>query len=224
MKEHILYSFRRCPYAIRARWALKVCELKVEIREIDLKNKPFDLIRKSHSQTVPLLILREGRIIEESLDIIFWALSSSTSLNKTKDYFDQNHRNEILKMIEENDNKFKYHLDRFKYSSRYDLSKKDFHYEQSQKLVDKWNNILARKESKENSWLIGENESIADWCVWPFVRQFQIACESQQIKGYFKEPIQSWLDYFRGHKNFNTVMHKYEIWNSKNTIVNFPLP
>ena len=124
MKEHVLYSFRRCPYAIRARWALKVCELKVEIREIDLKNKPFDLIRKSHSQTVPLLILREGRIIEESLDIIIWALSSSTNLNKTKDYFDQNYRNEILKTIEENDNKFKYHLDRFKYSSRYDLSKK----------------------------------------------------------------------------------------------------
>ena len=220
MKEHILYSFRRCPYAIRARWALKVCNTKVEIREIDLRHKPLVLLERSRSQTVPLLILKEGKLIEESLDIIIWALSNS-SKDKLRDFFNEILREDILNTINENDHIFKYHLDRFKYSSRYDESKKNFHYEQSQKLVDKWNYILSKKGSKKN-WLVGEKESIADWCIWPFVRQFQIACESQKIKGYFQEPIKSWLNYFKYHKNFDEVMHKYKKWDSGNPIEHFP--
>ena len=220
MKEHILYSFRRCPYAIRARWALKVCNTKVEIREIDLRHKPLVLLERSRSQTVPLLILKEGKLIEESLDIIIWALSNS-SKDKLRDFFNEILREDILNTINENDHIFKYHLDRFKYSSRYDESKKTFHYKQSQKLVDKWNYILSKKRSKKN-WLVGEKESIADWCIWPFVRQFQIACESQKIKGYFQEPIKSWLNYFKDHKNFDEVMHKYKKWDKGNPIEHFP--
>ena len=77
MKKHILYSFRRCPYAIRARWALRESLVKVELREVDLKNKPVDLIKNSQHKTVPLLILKNGEISEESLDIILWTLSNS---------------------------------------------------------------------------------------------------------------------------------------------------
>ena len=66
MNKHILYSFRRCPYAIRARWALRESLVKVELREVDLKNKPVDLIKNSQNKTVPLLILKNGEIIEES--------------------------------------------------------------------------------------------------------------------------------------------------------------
>ena len=128
MKKHILYSFRRCPFAIRARWALKVCDLKVEIREIDLKNKPSDLVERSSSKTVPLLILEEGEIIEESLDIIKWALRNSRK-DKINQFFKKDYEKEILSIINENDKDFKYHLDRFKYSNRYDESKKEFHYE-----------------------------------------------------------------------------------------------
>ena len=75
MTTDILYSFRRCPYAIRVRWALLICEIKVEIREVDLKNKPIEFMNKSITKTVPILLKKNNEVIEESLDIIIWALS-----------------------------------------------------------------------------------------------------------------------------------------------------
>ena len=73
MTLDILYSFRRCPFAIRARWALMICGIKVEIREVDLKNKPPDLINISKNQTVPFLLKHNGDTIEESLEIVLWS-------------------------------------------------------------------------------------------------------------------------------------------------------
>ena len=221
MKEHILYSFRRCPYAMRARWALQICCIEMELREIDLKNKPLDLIQRSRSQTVPLLILKNGETIQESLDIVIWALNTSNP-SKVNEFFGQKNRPAIMKIIEENDNSFKFHLDRFKYSSRYDQGKKYFHYKNCQKFINKWNEILAKNSLQEN-WLVGQNESIADWCIWPFVRQFKIACESQRIKDYFEKPIQEWLNYYIEHPSFSIVMHKYKTWNNTNIMVKFPV-
>ena len=66
MTKDILYSFRRCPYAIRARWALLICEIRVEIREVDLKNKPIELLKKSSTKTVPILLKTNNEVIEES--------------------------------------------------------------------------------------------------------------------------------------------------------------
>ena len=91
MKNDILYSFRRCPYAIRARWALIICEIKVEIREIDLKNKPLDFLNNSKTKTVPMLIKKNSDVIEESLEIILWALSESKRDIKLI-YFPENKR------------------------------------------------------------------------------------------------------------------------------------
>ena len=102
MNKHILYSFRRCPYAIRARWALRESLVKVELREVDLKNKPVDLIKNSQNKTVPLLILKNGEIIEESLDIILWTLSNSKK-SDLKKYFPNNLKEVILNIIREND-------------------------------------------------------------------------------------------------------------------------
>ena len=96
MHKHILYSFRRCPYAIRARWALAICGISVQIREVDLKNKPIELTEISKTNTVPLLVLGNGEIIEESLDIIIWAIS-----NKRDSYFQENKRDEIINLIKE---------------------------------------------------------------------------------------------------------------------------
>jgi len=221
MKKHILYSFRRCPYAIRARWALRISSVKVELREIDLKNKPSDLILKSQNKTVPLLILRNGEIIEESLDIILWALSVSERTGLKK-YFPNNLKKEILNIIRENDQEFKFHLDRFKYSSRFNEKDKEFHFYKSQEIIKKWNFIL-KNNTKEKLWLVGENESIADWCIWPFVRQFKIACESQNISNYFDEPMILWLNYFETNNIYKDVMNKYEIWNESAKSSYFPL-
>ena len=102
MTTDILYSFRRCPYAIRVRWALLICEFKVEIREIDLKNKPLDSLNKSKTETVPILIKKNSEVIEESLEIILWALSESKKENIKLSYFPENKKEEILEMINKN--------------------------------------------------------------------------------------------------------------------------
>ena len=221
MKKHILYSFRRCPYAIRARWALRESLVKVELREVDLKNKPVDLIKNSQNKTVPLLILKNGEIIEESLDIILWTLSNSKK-SDLKKYFPNNLKEEILNIIRENDQEFKFHLDRFKYASRFDEKDKDYHFYEAQNIIKNWN-FLLKDNPKRNFWLVGENETIADWCIWPFVRQFKIACEHQKIDNHFDDPMIRWLNYFETNNNYKDVMNKYEIWNQSSNISYFPL-
>ena len=177
MTTDILYSFRRCPYAIRVRWALLICEIKLEIREVDLKNKPIEFMNKSRTKTVPILLKKNNEVIEESLDIIIWALSESEKENIKKIYNPKNKEEEILEIISENDLSFKYHLDRFKYSSKFNASEEDYHFLEATKFIKKWNKILTN-----NRCIIGDKPSIADWCIWPFVRQFKIACESQKKK------------------------------------------
>ena len=221
MKKHILYSFRRCPYAIRARWALRESLVKVELREVDLKNKPVDLIKNSQNKTVPLLILKNGEIIEESLDIILWTLSNSKK-SDLKKYFPNNLKEEILNIIRENDQEFKFHLDRFKYASRFDEKDKDYHFYEAQNIIKNWN-FLLKDKPKKNFWLVGENETIADWCIWPFVRQFKIACEHQKIDNHFDDSMIRWLNYFETNNNYKDVMNKYEIWNQSSKVSYFPL-
>ena len=221
MKKHILYSFRRCPYAIRARWALRESLIKVELREVDLKNKPVDLIKNSQNKTVPLLILKNGEIIEESLDIILWTLSNSKK-SDLKKYFPNNLKEEILNIIRENDQEFKFHLDRFKYASRFDEKDKDYHFYEAQNIIKNWN-FLLKDNPKRNFWLVGENETIADWCIWPFVRQFKIACEHQKIDNHFDDSMIRWLNYFETNNIYKDVMNKYEIWNQSSKVSYFPL-
>jgi len=220
MKKHILFSFRRCPFAIRARWAIKMCGIEVEIREIDLKNKPSELIKNSVSKTVPLLILNNREVIEESLDIIIWSLKNSQKENYIEKYFKKSNREIILEIIHENDHIFKYHLDRFKYASRFNPDEKEFHFKNAQKFINRLN--ISLSQSNKKRWLIGDQESIADWCIWPFVRQFKIACNSQKILDYFEEPLESWFNYFSKHENFKYVMYKYSVWESSSIEETFP--
>ncbi len=207
MTNDILYSFRRCPYAIRVRWALLICEIKVEIREIDLKNKPLDFLNKSKTKTVPILIKKNFEVIEESLEIILWALSESKKQNIKNIYFPENKKEDIFELINENDNEFKYHLDRFKYSNRYRNTDEEYHYAKAIKFIKKWNELLAEKK-----YFFGNNPTIADWSVWPFVRQFKIACESQKRTNYLEASIKNWLNSFENHRNFKHLMYKYVLW------------
>ena len=138
MTTDILYSFRRCPYAIRVRWALLICELKVEIREIDLKNKPLDFLNKSKTKTVPILIKKNSEVIEESLEIILWAISESSKQNVKLIYFPNDKKKDIFEIINENDNEFKYHLDRFKYAARYLDSNEEFHFRKAITFINRW--------------------------------------------------------------------------------------
>ena len=217
MTNDILYSFRRCPYAIRARWALLICEIKVEIREIDLKNKPQDFLNKSKTKTVPILIKKNNEVIEESLEIILWALSESKKENIKLINLPDNKKEDIFEIINENDKEFKYHLDRFKYATRYQNSDEDFHFSNAIKFINKWNELL-----KVNKYFFGDTPTIADWSIWPFVRQFRIACESQKRKHYFEPSIKKWLDSFEQDKIFKSLMHKYELWGPNSRKNYFP--
>ena len=217
MTNDILYSFRRCPYAIRARWALLICEIKVEIREIDLKNKPLDFLNKSKTKTVPILIKKDSEVIEESLEIILWALSESKRRNIKLIYLPDNKKKDIFEIINENDNEFKYHLDRFKYSTRYHDINKEFHFTNAIKFITRCNKLLA-----ENKYFFGDSPTIADWSIWPFIRQFRIACESQKRTDYFEPSIKNWLDSFENDEKFKSLMYKYELWEPNSRKNYFP--
>tara|TARA_Y100000766_G_C18904726_1_gene605230 strand:- start:1778 stop:2437 length:660 start_codon:yes stop_codon:yes gene_type:complete len=218
MTKDILYSFRRCPYAIRVRWAFLVCEIKVELREIDLKNKPKEFLNKSRTKTVPILIKKNGETIEESLDIILWAISNSAHEKDKNIFLPENQRESIFRTIDENDNKFKYHLDRFKYSARFEKIDEEYHFIEAIKIIKNWDELL-----KENSYFFGENPTIADWCIWPFIRQFKIACESKKRTNYLEPNFVKWLGYFENDKNFKYLMHKYDIWKSSSKKYYFPI-
>ena len=217
MTNDILYSFRRCPYAIRARWALLICEIKVEIREIDLKNKPLDFLNKSKTKTVPILIKKDSEVIEESLEIILWALSESKRGDIKLIYLPDNKKKDIFEIINENDNEFKYHLDRFKYSTRYHDINEEFHFTNAIKFIKRCNELLAK-----NKYFFGDSPTIADWCIWPFIRQFRIACESQKKTDYLEPSIKNWLDSFENNGKFKSLMYKYELWEPNSRKNYFP--
>ena len=217
MTNDILYSFRRCPYAIRVRWCLLICELKVEIREIDLKNKPLDFLNKSKTKTIPILIKKDNKVIEESLEIILWALSESKKDNIKLIYLPDNKKEDIFEIINENDNEFKYHLDRFKYSTRYHNINEEFHFTNAIKFIKRCNKLLA-----ENKYFFGDSPTIADWSIWPFIRQFRIACESQKRTDYLEPSIKNWLDSFENNGKFKSLMYKYELWEPNSRKNYFP--
>ena len=141
------------------------------------------------------------------MDIIIWALSESKKKKLKNFYIPISKEEEIIEIISENDDGFKYHLDRFKYSARFNASEEDYHFLEAAKYIKKWNKKLTNSR-----WLIGDNPSIADWCIWPFVRQFKIACESQKKTNYFDDPIKDWLGYFEKHQQFKKLMYKYAQW------------
>ena len=217
MTNDILYSFRRCPYAIRVRWALLICGIKVEIREIDLKNKPLDFLKKSTTKTVPILIKKNSEVIEESLEIILWALSESKKKNIKVIYCPDNKKKDIFEIINENDKEFKYHLDRFKYATRYENNNEELHFTKATKFIKRWNELL-----KKNKYFFGDNPTIADWSIWPFVRQFKIACENQKRTNYLEPSIKNWLDSFESNRKFKSLMYKYELWGSNSKKNYFP--
>ena len=204
-KIPILFSFRRCPYAMRARIAIKLCNLECEIREINLKLKNNEFLELSPKGTVPVLVLPDDKIIEESMDIIHWAISNNDPYNlKLKNLEIYNKDMDLISIF---DNEFKYHLDRYKYNSRYKGINKEEHKYKARDLLVNLNNSL-----KEKQWLNGENISISDISILPFVRQYRIA----DIK-WFDEKLElpninRWLDKFLNSKIFNNVMKKYKIW------------
>jgi glutathione S-transferase len=156
--EPILYSFRRCPYAMRARMALAVSGAAHEIREVKLRDKPAAMLAASPKGTVPVLVLPDGQVIDESLDIMRWALAR----NDPEHWLD----GDDTALIAANDGPFKHHLDRYKYPDRHASDPLEHRAQGLALLAD----LDARL--RRHAYLCGETRTLTDAAILPFVRQF----------------------------------------------------
>ena len=199
---------------MRARWAILSCNIKVVLREVDLKNKPSSLYKYSPKGTVPILITSQGEIIDESIDIIKWALES-------KNYTSENiislkkFSSEIYNLIKQNDQDFKYHLDRYKYPNRFCIESNKYHQEKAREILIIWNNNIKKSKQNESSnqgWLLGKEETIADWCIWPFVRQYKNINPLEFENDNSLEDLDCWLDSYIKNDVFQVLMRKYSPW------------
>ena len=208
----ILYSFRRCPFAIRARTAIYFSEVKVEIREVLLSNKPKEMTAISPKGTVPVLHKNEI-IIDESFDIIIWALNMCDKKNILLPY--KENEEYVKKLINIFDVDYKFHLDRYKYDNRYVNEKeylgKLYHREKALKYLEELNEILL---DNKGYFLYKESISVLDISIFPLVRQFKIA-DPIWFNNLELAALKKWLDNLINSIFFKKVMYKYSVW--KNT-------
>ena len=204
MNLPILYSFRRCPYAMRARMALILASKQCELREILLKNKPDHMLEISPKGTVPVLQLPD-KVLDESLDIISWATVSHLD---NVHIFSKTEETLYMELVHLFDTKFKHHLDRYKYSSRYGVDPKEHQ--------DECKIILEILDVKINPspWIFGHQVSLLDISILPFIRQCKIANPEWFDAQQFKKVI-GLLDYFEQDNLFIQAMQKYELWDPR---------
>ncbi|VAW91452.1 Glutathione S-transferase domain protein [hydrothermal vent metagenome] len=210
----ILYSFRRCPYAMRARMALVYSDVQVELREVDLKNKPQELVLLSPKATVPVLLKSDNSLLDESMDIIFWALSVRDNDDWLKLTVEQQKIAALL--IQQNDTNFKTWLDKYKYSQRFPEQTESFYRKQGEQFLNELNERLS-----EFLFLIKDSLSYVDIAVAPFIRQFANVDLSWFQQSQYQHLVK-WLDIILNSKLFKTTMQKYPVWQSGNKKILFP--
>jgi len=195
MTKPILYSFRRCPYAMRARMSLLESGVEVELREVILRDRPEHMMDISPKGTVPVLLLPDGAVIEESLDIMLWSLDESWLAGDWKE------------LIDVNDGDFKHHLDRYKYNNRYEnvLSSEE-HREHALSILKTYDERLSNQ-----AYLCGDSISLADLALSPFVRQF-----ANTDRGWFDQlpllHLHNWLIGILEGDLFKSCMVKHKQW------------
>jgi len=206
----ILYSFRRCPYAIRARMVLSYMEVSVELREVLLNERPQSLYKISSKGTVPVLLLKDGKVLDESLDIMQWAIKQG----EQKLYEDKlNEQNQLIKY---NDKKFKYWLDKYKYHVRYLEHSKEYYQRKCSKTLAEYDMRL-----RENAYLMGDRIGLADIAIFPFIRQCANVDQNWFNNKY--PNLNQWLEIWKQSRLFKSVMMKYNQWKlgDELLIVNF---
>lgn len=200
----ILYSFRRCPYAMRARMALLASGTTCELREIALKAKPPEMLQASPKGTVPVLVLPDDTVIDESLDIMLWALRQNDPQHWLSPETES--LEVMLHLIAQNDGDFKRHLDRYKYPGRYENVDALAHRAAGAAFLISLETRLAC-----HAFLFGTRPALADMALFPFVRQF-----AETGREWFDaQPwphVQAWLHGLIASSLFQTAMHKYAPW------------
>ena len=187
----ILYSFRRCPYAMRARLAIAAAGKRVKLREVVLRDKPAEMLAISPKGTVPVLQLADGGVIEQSFDIMRWAYSRELPAD-------------LMALVERNDGEFKQVLDRYKYAERFPDFPKT-HYRAQGEL------FLAALEERLAPNLSGDTMDFADFAIAPFIRQFAGVDEEWFAMAPYPK-VRDWRDRFVASEIFAKVMLQYPQW------------
>ncbi len=201
---NILYSFRRCPYAMRARMALKQAGLPVELREVDLNAVPAELSAASSKNTVPVLVTPEGEVIDESWDIVLWALRRNDPDNWLGE--DECHVIPADQLLEINDFSFKEDLDRYKYFERHPEHPQEYYRARGEEFLEELEEVLV-----ETPYLLGERPTLADIGVFPFIRQFAMVDRDWFDRAPYPR-LRAWLDHWLESELFRAVMHKHPVW------------
>ena len=206
----ILYSFRRCPYAMRARLAIVANGRSVELREIVLRAKPAAMLEVSPKGTVPVLVMPDGSVIDESLDIMRWAGANTDDGWPT---------DADAALIATNDGAFKHHLDRYKYADRHGVDPVE-HRDAATVL------LRALDERLRDTGSLGESpragrQSMTDLAIMPFVRQF-----AQTDRTYFDglpfERLHAWLARHLASALFARIMIRPVSWQPADPPILFP--
>lgn len=210
MANHpILYSFRRCPYAMRARLAIQSAGITVELREILLRDKAPEFLATSPKGTVP--VLTADNVIEESLDVMDWALAQSDPEGLTARMTD-----DLAALIRECDGPFKTALDQTKYAVRYPDLDPENSRNRAAAFIEKLDTMLDGQ-----TWLGGRDPALADFAILPFVRQFaHTNLEWWQLQPF--PHAQGWLDRFKSSDRFSAIMTKYSPWKAGDDVILFP--
>lgn len=198
----ILYSFRRCPYAIRARLAIAYARQQVELREVVLRDKPQQMLQISPKGTVPVLQLPDGSVIDESRDVMLWALH----LNDPDGLLANEPSAETADLLDENDGEFKHWLDRYKYADRYPEQTAEHYRGKGEEFLEKLELRL-----RKNAYLSGDQIRITDIAIMPFVRQFAMVDKNWFDQTPFPA-LQRWLGKWLKEELFIKMMKKRAPW------------
>lgn len=195
----LLFSYRRCPYAMRARMALIDSGIDFNVYEISFKNKPHEIIEISPKGTVPVLRLA-NKVIDESLDIMMWACANGSSSHYSdldKDVIDTG-----LELIRKNDHEFKLHLDQYKYFTNYPSSSKDALGGACLFFIETLEGMLNL-----NKYLLSDKISFADIAIFPFIRQFA-GVDMNFFTSLKFHRVQEWLSDLTSSELFMNAMIK----------------
>lgn len=203
MQFPILYSYRRCPYAMRARMALSVAGVAVEVCEIALRDKPAHMLQVSPKGTVPVLVLQDGTVIEQSLDIMLWALQQ----HDPEGWLNANHA-QAMQWVAHNDGDFKQALDRYKYSERYPQYSQVEYRARGEIYLQQLENALQAQP-----YLLGQQASVADVAIFPFIRQFA-AVDAAWFSQSPYVALARWLEGWVQSDLFINIMQKYPVYQS----------
>jgi glutathione S-transferase len=212
MAQPILYSFVRCPYAMRARMAIARAGIVCEMREVDLKDKPQAMLDVSPKGTVPVVLLSDGKVLDESLDIMRWALQ-----RHDPDGWLKHPEQEMQDLIAINDGEFVLALKQYKYPGRYEdrdpLKARSTGFEFLK-------NLEMRIAAK--GFVIADSISLADIAIFPLIRQFALV-DWMWFENCGLQRLNIWLNYFMHSELFEVVMEKYSPWQPGDPVDVFPV-